>query len=151
MASSIPGARTNLVALLEALTGTGEVLAGVSVIRSGTGKPTGREFVTIRNAVDIRRAQRLGGRQVMETYTIPVAIEIVRAGDDVEAVETRMWDLATAIEIAVGDDRGLNGTVESAVNGDIPDGEQSGVTDDRKVFATITLHIDCTASVRLAS
>lgn len=145
MASSIPTARTNLVALLDALTGTGEALEGVAVIRSGSAKARpDRETIVVLNAADIRREPvTLGNRRFEETYAIPVRVEVLKAGSDVEAAEERMWDLCTVVEKTVLENMTLGGAVTRAIPGDIPTGEESGVLDDRSVVSGLTMNVDC--------
>lgn len=150
MASSIPTARSNLVAALEAMQAT--TLAGVAVIRSGSAKARSeREQIIVLNAINIRRDPvNLGGFRFDERYEVPVRVEVLLAGSDVEAAEVRMWELVTIVEQAVMATKTLAGAVSAAVPAGIPDGEDSGVGDNRTVFAGLTLNVDCWAQVTLA-
>ena len=154
MASSIPGARTNLVAALEALQGTGEALEGVAVIRSGSAKARpDRETITVLNARRIEREGMLSrGRRFQERYTIPVHVLVIQAGDDIQAAETRLWALVTIVEQTAL----ASGTFDPTEIADVSpagsdEGEQSGVFDDRKVFAELTLNVEFDARVTLTA
>lgn len=148
MPSSIPTARTNLLTALEALQAT--TFSGVAVIRSGTAKPSGHEFVVVQNAVAIAyEPVNLGGFRLDERYTIPVRIEVVKKGADLEAAETRMWELITIVAQTVMATKTLAGAVNSALPAGSPEGEDSGPLDDRSVAAGLTLNVACWAQVTL--
>lgn len=148
MASSIPTARTSLVTILEALQAT--TLAGVAVIRSGTAKPRDTEIIVVQNATQITRDPiNLGGFRFDERYLIPVRVEVFKKGADIQAAETRMWQLVTIVEQAVMATKTLAGAVSSALPDGIPEGEDSGPVDDRSVAAGLTLNVACWAQVTL--
>lgn len=146
MASSIPAARSSLVALLEALTDTGESLEGVKIVHLGSAKNQSREMVTVLAATDVSREWViLGRRTVTERFTIPVKVEVMQAGDNINAVASRAWALVTAVEQAVMADMTLAGSVKQAKPGDLPDGENPGVAGDRDLFMELIVNVDCLA------
>lgn len=152
MASTIPAARTALVESLTALTGTGNPLDGVRVVRTGQWKTyRERSLIAVLNARDIRREpRRLGAQRFDEDYVLPVLIETTASGADLEAIEARLWALVTIVEQTVMADMNLAGTVKTALPAGSPDGETSGPADDNNVMAQITINIDCSAHVDLS-
>ncbi len=152
MGSSIPTARTNLVAALQALTAVGQPLAGVQVVRSGDQRETHyHERITVENAADIVREHHLGAQRTRERYAIPVTVEILKSGSDIQAAEVRMWAVMTEVEKLVTPmTQTLTGTVDSIAVGDIPDGEVSGPTSDRQVMAAATVRLEVQAVVSFA-
>lgn len=44
-----------------------------------------------------------------EEYDVTVEVEVIRDGTDTEGTETRLWELAQALELAVAEHRGLEG------------------------------------------
>lgn len=151
MSSSIPTARSALVAMLEALTGAGEGLEGVHVARTGVWKEQPQDdYVEVLNAREIERERRLGGLQVAETYDLPVRVRCYDRGADLEAVELRLWERVTAVEGAVLADNRLGGAVSYCNPAQMPDGERSGPADGNTVFAEITMHFNVGARPSLA-
>lgn len=146
MASTIPGARTALVDLLDALTGPAQALQGVAVRRSGRAgeRSDDLEHVWIENAGEIARTYYFGGNgKVKEEFVIPVRVEVIQHGDDIEAVETRMWDVLTAVERTVLASQHLSGLLAKCAPEGIPNGEASGPTDDGHVLAAATVRLEC--------
>lgn len=124
MASSIPAVRTFIADGLLALQAT--TLEGVDVVRTGKWDTSAEyERVQVLNAVDIDRQPRGFNRQD-ETYTVPIAIEATLDGDDLEAVENRLWDIVSAVETWLLANKQLGGApvVNAYPNGF--DDEQSG-------------------------
>lgn len=148
MASTIPAARTWLVAALAADPG----LDGVVVARTGLWDDIPQlERIEVRNASSISRERRAMGGAITETYAIPVYIEAVSHGLDLEATENRLWALVAAVERVVEDDHTFGGLLVSALPAGAPDGEESGSASDGRFAARITLSIDCQAVVRLGT
>lgn len=148
MASSIPGARSGLIALLKAQSGS--TLSGVAIGR-GSENLAGRESITVDDAIEITREHYLGADNTRENFTLPVRVEAIQAGNDFEAVEARMWQLMSVLEKTVLLNQDLSGAVDSATPAGIPDGVQSGPLDDRSVAAGATIRIECFAVVQLAA
>lgn len=156
MSSSIPTARTNLRAGLAALAAAGQPLEGVAVIRTGQWSTiTEHERVLVLNAIEISRDwAALGRRRIRETYVIPVRVEAYLDGDDVAAIETRLWDLATIVEEHVMGDLKLSGAVRRATpEGALDPGEEAGppADSDDVLLARLTLRIACEAIVDLST
>jgi hypothetical protein len=152
MASTIPAARTALHAGLVALQAT--TLAGVAVYRTGNWKESGEhDLISVLNARDISREYPAAGAAFMtEEYTIPVAVEVYRQGDNLQTVETRLWDLVTIIEgfvLSNGAKLGVAGVQRAHPAGLLPPGEQSGpsASSEDMLLAAGTVAIRVTAIV----
>jgi hypothetical protein len=143
--STIPAARTNLVAGLAALQAT--TLAGVTVSRTGAWDEMGNfDSIAVLNARDINRAWPMFGFPTFdETYTIPVDVRCFNTGNDVSVVETRMWALITIVEsyVLANTTLGVTAIQTALPEGLLPPGEESGPIEND------TLHARGTVSVRV--
>jgi hypothetical protein len=157
MASSVPGARDWLHTTLSALSAPGEPLEGVAVLRTGLWRDvSAHDRVIVLNARDIRREwAHLGQERLEETYTLPVAVEVNRRGDDVSFVEDRLWAIVTAVERAVVEDYTMGGAVRAATpaGADAP-GEQAGpnatASSEDALLGMLTVRFECMAHVDLS-
>lgn len=154
MASSIPTARTNLYTGLLALSADGQPLDNVGVYRTGLWREAqAHDRVTVLNARNINRTwASLGLQRLEETYTLPVAVEVYRTGDDLAYVEARLWAIITEIEKYVMANNTLGGIVKWATPAGAVDPEQSGPssTDEDTLLGMLTVRLDCMARVLLA-
>lgn len=151
MASKIPTARTALVTALRALQDPSEPLEGVDVQRTGEWRDTGvSDAIVVLNARNIDRTPMLGGTDFAETFTIPVQVIAVQPGEDLEAVETRMWALVTVVEQTVIASQGFGNLLAYARPAGSDDGEESGPTDQQHVVAKLTLNVECESRSTLA-
>jgi len=139
-ASTIPAARSWLVTNLAA----DPALAGVSVERPGVGNATPvLEQIEVRNARDITREPRSMDGKLTETYTIPVWVQVVQHGQDVEEAETRLWTLVAAVE-RIANQSNIGGLCISAGPAGATD-EESGPGENARVIARVTVLIGCAA------
>lgn len=150
MASTIPATRTALTGLLQALQAT--TLTGVHVGRTGLWKETGQhDAIIVGNATSIDREwPGAGATRFKESFTLPIHVEAFKAGDQLEAVEDRLWALVTIVEQTVIANRLLGNLLIHMLPAGVADGEESGPTDNGRVMARLTLNVECLASVNLA-
>lgn len=96
--SSVPAARTALIAALQARPNLG----GVSVTRQWPGPTPPKEFICLGRTVSTEVAASLGGIDREETYAIEVLVMVMQPGRDVaEAAEDRFWQLVAEVAAAV--------------------------------------------------
>jgi hypothetical protein len=146
VASSIPGARTALISLLSDDDG----LSGVDISRDGEIFDN-RETVLVQNAREIVREHYLGATTARESFVIPVRVEVIQRGKNLEQVEARMWQIMARVERTVMLNNTLSGTTASAEPMGIPEGVQSGPFDDQQVAAAATVRIECFAITQMAA
>lgn len=153
--STIPAAKTALLALLQADVG----LTGVLVARGVPAKlPVETERVYIDNAVDIVRDWNMIGRlRLDESYTIRIPIEVFEYDANSDPVnqqtaEDRMWEIAAVVELAIKADPTLGGTLNG--NTDHGAGMTPGGIEDQNSYAApdgwvshAVLRIDCAARI----
>lgn len=153
MASSIPSARTYLFDLLDGLTGTGESLEGVKVVRTGYWDTiVESDVLVVEDAREIDwEWARLGALRATETYTLPVRLETYNIAGDLPAVEARLWELVIAVQAAIRSDLTFGNVVTKSIPRRIP-AVESGPTDNNGdvVVSRCTLEIVCDATVSFA-
>jgi hypothetical protein len=155
VASTIPAARTALHAGLVALQAT--TLAGVGVNRTGSwDQRADFDVINVLNARNVSREYPASGATFFtEEYTIPVEVQAFGAGDDITAVETRLWALIAIVEafvIASGGGRadlGVPGVQTAHPVGLASPGEESGPTDQDVLLAKGTVEIRVSAIVEV--
>lgn len=147
--STIPAARTNLVAGLAALQAT--TLAGVTVSRTGAwDEPGSFDSIAVLNARDIRRRwPSFGFTTFDETYTIPVDVRCFSTGADVSVVEARLWTLITIVEsyVLTSGNLGVPAIQTALPEGLLPPGEESGPMGDDTLLASGTVDVQVRALV----
>lgn len=154
MASSIPTARTNLYTGLQTLTADAQPLDNVGVYRTGLWREVrAHDRVVVLNARNIEQDfASIGKFMFEENYSIPVAVEVNRVGDDVAYVEARLWAIVTEIQKWVVANYTLSGAVKWIKPAGAFDPEQSGpnAADEDALLGMVTLRFDCMARVLLS-
>lgn len=112
MASTVPAAKTNLIALLQAHTWPGST----PVISWGA--PTeaedyaaGGEMIYLGDEIPTAEFATLGGERLDETYTLPVVIDVTEYGDDERATELRARALRDEVMLVLRTNPTLGGAV----------------------------------------
>lgn len=108
--------------------------------------------ITVETSRDVNRQWAgLGpALRLEEKFTLPVRIEVLITGHDLSAVETRLWELAAAIEKTVIGDVTLSGTVRQCLPAGSETGEQLGPSTVGGTAGELELLFDCQQRIQLS-
>lgn len=139
MASAVPYAKTNLLAIVAA------AVPGTDASWGYPGQLISKEHVWIDDAVFGDTGERPSIHQVShrEVFELPVVVAVFADGDDHKAAELRAWELTTPIEAAIRAAPSLNaaqGVTAAYVTGKTPEGHIADA--GRAVTITVTVHVE---------
>lgn len=148
MASSIPAARTAIVASLQSFAASGQPLADVMVARTGLYAESEFDTITVGNpGDDVEREPMMYGMRA-ERFTLPVQIIAKAQTANIQEVEDRSWVIADLVEQHLQADETFGGAlVTSHVEGveDVDSGPSSVSQDTLE--ASVTLRLACEARI----
>lgn len=124
--STVPAVKA---ALLTALT---TALGSVQVKYAHPGDTIAKECVFMADAEFDSEDSSIGQVSHYETYTVPVWVDVLSEGNDVQAAEARMWVLVGLVEAAVRSNGTLSATpglLSATVTGPNAKAPQNYITD----------------------